>query len=136
MGMRNDGFELTADMVKATGHPVRLRIMQVLREGEACVCHLEAVLGQRQAYISQQLMRLRDAGLVTDRREGMNVFYSLTSASISTFLEAAYAMTGEAAGERGGDVELPTLRAEQGCSCPNCQAEEGDVVRLTEVTIV
>ena len=55
-------YQLTATIMKALVHPVRLQILQVLRDGEACVCHLEAVLNQRQAYISQQLMRLRDAG--------------------------------------------------------------------------
>ncbi|MEW6406696.1 MAG: permease [Chloroflexota bacterium] len=43
-------------------HPARLGILDLLREGEACVCHMEAVFGYRQAYISQQLMVLRDAG--------------------------------------------------------------------------
>jgi DNA-binding transcriptional ArsR family regulator len=49
---------------KALAHPVRLQILDMLRSGEVCVCHMEAVLGKRQAYISQQLMVLRDAGLV------------------------------------------------------------------------
>jgi DNA-binding transcriptional ArsR family regulator len=66
-----NGYLKMSGLLKALGHPVRLRILQELRQQEACVCHLEAVLRQRQAYISQQLMRLREAGLVEDRREGM-----------------------------------------------------------------
>ena len=83
-----DGYDQVAEIGKALGHPVRLQILQVLREEEACVCHLEAILGQRQAYISQHLMRLREAGLVVDRREGMNVFYSLANEAIGSLLGA------------------------------------------------
>ena len=53
-----DGYEQTAEMMKALSHPTRLQILEVLsEEGESCVCHLENRLGQRQAYISQQLAR-------------------------------------------------------------------------------
>ena len=51
--------------LKAMAHPVRLQILDMLRGGdEVCVCHMEAALRRRQAYISQQLMVLRDANLV------------------------------------------------------------------------
>jgi DNA-binding transcriptional ArsR family regulator len=43
---------------KALAHPVRLQILDMLRSGEVCVCHMETALGKRQAYISQQLMVL------------------------------------------------------------------------------
>ena len=66
-----------ARFLKALTHPARLAIVDVLRRDEACVCHLEAVLGQRQAFISQHLMILRDAGIVQDRRVASNVFYRI-----------------------------------------------------------
>ena len=73
-----DGYAAAGDLFKACGHPVRLQILEVLlRDGEACVCHLEAHLGQRQAAISQHLAKLRQVGLVTDRRDGWNVYYSV-----------------------------------------------------------
>ena len=84
-----NGYETSASILKALSHPVRLQILTVLRDEEACVCHLESFLGQRQAYISQQLMKLRDAGLVTDRRDGMNVFYRLTNEAVEPLLDAA-----------------------------------------------
>ena len=56
----------------------RLAILLVIGEGEACVCHLEAVLGKRQAYISQHLMALRDAGIITPRRDGRFIYYRIT----------------------------------------------------------
>ncbi len=129
-----DSYSHLARLMKALGHPVRLQILQVLREGEACVCHLEALLGQRQAYISQQLMRLRDAGLVTDRREGMNVFYSLADESIGALLDSALAA---ASAIRGENLSLapPSAGNPVTCSCPKCrpvsvfQTQEGAPTR-------
>jgi DNA-binding transcriptional ArsR family regulator len=115
-----DGYERLSEIHKALGHPARLQILEVLRlEGEACVCHLEAALGQRQAYISQQLMRLRDAGLVIDRRDGLNVFYSLAGDAVGALLDAArdagLALAGESlAFADPGDVR-PAV-----CPCPKC----------------
>jgi DNA-binding transcriptional ArsR family regulator len=125
-----DGYETLADIMKALAHPVRLQILKVLRDGEACVCHLEAVLGQRQAYISQQLMRLRDAGLVIDRREGMNVFYSVADDAIARFLDAAES----AAQDIGGaQVRFDHLSGTQvGCTCPKCQPEPESRVNAQE----
>jgi DNA-binding transcriptional ArsR family regulator len=128
MGYVMDGYETLADIMKALAHPVRLQILKVLRDGEACVCHLEAVLGQRQAYISQQLMRLRDAGLVVDRREGMNVFYSVADDAIARFLDAA-----ESAAQDIGGAQIRfehSSGAEVGCSCPKCQPEAAPESRV------
>jgi DNA-binding transcriptional ArsR family regulator len=123
-----DGYETLADIMKALAHPVRLQILKVLRDGEACVCHLEAVLGQRQAYISQQLMRLRDAGLVVDRREGMNVFYSVADDAIARFLDSA-----ESAAQDIGGVQVRFEHpggADVGCTCPKCQPEPAPESRV------
>lgn len=83
-------YRQVAELMKALAHPIRLQILEVLEEeGEACVCHLEARLSQRQAYISQQLANLRDVGLVKDRREGLNVYYALRPVAVSPLLEQA-----------------------------------------------
>jgi DNA-binding transcriptional ArsR family regulator len=47
------GFDESAKLFKTLMHPARLEILEILREGEHCVCHIEAALGYRQAYISQ-----------------------------------------------------------------------------------
>ena len=52
----------------------RLEILLGIGAGEACVCHLEAMFGLRQATLSQHLMALREAGVVTDRREDVTFF--------------------------------------------------------------
>jgi len=64
-----------SDLLRLIAHPARLEILNLLREGEICVCQMEARLGYRQAFISQHLMALREAGLVANRRQGWKVFY-------------------------------------------------------------
>ena len=118
---------LAADLFRALGHPIRLEILEtLLAEGEVCVCHLESRLGLRQAYLSQHLARLRQVGLVVDRREGLNVFYRPTSAAIGGLLEAGGRL--EAALGSTGEARQ-TQRAvrdqgERACPCPRCQEAE------------
>jgi DNA-binding transcriptional ArsR family regulator len=109
-----NGYQWMARRLKAMGHPSRLQILDLLEaEGESCVCHLEARLGLRQAYISQQLARLRDAGLVADRRDGLNVYYSLKDDSVVSLLhEARSAMPRE--------MTIPTRPEAVECPCPKC----------------
>lgn len=68
-------YAAESQLLKALAHPTRIAILEILRAGEQCVCHIEAILGLRQAYISQQLMVLRRAGIITNRREGWNQYY-------------------------------------------------------------
>ena len=104
-----------AKLLKTLTHPVRLAILDTLSRDDACVCHVEAVVDLRQAYISQQLMILREAGLIETRREGWNVYYRLAEPRILPVLAATRAAVGEAAPER------PTGAAP--CGCPKCARE-------------
>jgi ArsR family transcriptional regulator len=109
-----DNYAPQAKLFKALMHPARLAILEVLREGEACVCHIEAALGYRQAYISQQLTVLRDAGLVQDRREGWNIYYRASEPRVFAVLDAAQKMTASAAG-------ASRRRPARACPCPKCK---------------
>lgn len=66
-----------AALMKALAHEGRLEILCCLIEGEKTVGDLEKALGLRQTTVSQQLMRLRLEELVSSRREGRNIYYSL-----------------------------------------------------------
>jgi ArsR family transcriptional regulator len=109
------GNEFTAKLFKALMHPARLEILDILRDGEECVCHLETMLGYRQAYISQQLMVLREAGLVADRRDGWNMFYRVTDTQVYALIDAARRMTGDT---RTAIRRMPAKVAP--CPCPRC----------------
>ncbi len=74
--------------MRALGHPVRLRIMQYLRDGEHCVCEFEPLLGLRQPNISQHLSILRAANLVSTRRDGLRVMYSVADPAILEVIDA------------------------------------------------
>lgn len=66
-------------VLKAAGDPKRVRILKMLEQGELCVCNIMAVLGLSQSTVSEHLALLKKAGLVTDRREGRWVHYTLAS---------------------------------------------------------
>ena len=110
-------YQTQAQMFKVLMHPARLAILDVLRDGEECVCHIEAALGFRQAYISQQLMLLRDAGLVEDRRDGWNIYYRTSNPEIYRVVDAMNELTGQAPGfeskPEAGD-------GKKTCPCPKC----------------
>lgn len=114
-----DALKNMATLFKLLSHPARLAILQLLRGSEECVCHMEAALGLRQAYISQQLMVLRQAGLVADRREGWNVYYRVTMPEIYALLDAALAAVQPA------DAALLWIHPARpaACPCPKCQLE-------------
>jgi DNA-binding transcriptional ArsR family regulator len=78
-------YEQTA-YFKALAHPVRLQILAILQEQEACVCQLEEMLRRRQAYVSQQLRVLKEAGLLQERRDGLFIFYSLAQPDLVRLL--------------------------------------------------
>jgi DNA-binding transcriptional ArsR family regulator len=80
-------FEQPAQVFSALGHPVRLAMLELLREGEACVCHIQSVLGLRQAYASQHLNILRQVGLVDSRKEGTRVYYDLVSPGLDDIID-------------------------------------------------
>ena len=79
----NNLYKSQSDLFKILAHPVRLSILEILREGEQCVCHMEAMLDLRQAYISQHLMVLREAGVLADRRDGWNIYYRVIKPEVS-----------------------------------------------------
>jgi len=115
-----DPYKEQANLIKAMGHPTRLRILEILSHGEACVCHLTTVLDSRQPYVSQLLMSLREAGLVRDRRDGIMVYYQLGDARISEVIHLTrevLMLDGEE--RRFHQAVTPPV---DGCPCPKCEA--------------
>ncbi|HSD82350.1 MAG TPA: metalloregulator ArsR/SmtB family transcription factor [Anaerolineae bacterium] len=90
MPSARSAFETEARLLALLAHPMRLQILELLRHGEVCVCDMQAALGRRQAYISQHLMALREAGLVTCRKEGLRVYYQLSEPRILRVLEQVH----------------------------------------------
>ena len=76
-----------ANFLKALGHDGRLTILCHLRSGPKSVTELENLLSSRQAVVSQQLARLRLEGLVSARREGQAIYYSLLDPKVTEVIE-------------------------------------------------
>ena len=107
-----------ADYLKVLGSPIRIQILFSIGYGEACVCHLEALLRKRQAYISQHLMVLRDAGILDTRRDGKYIYYRVADKKIFGLIQTAADLL-----EMPPD-SLPSLedtKALSNCECPKCQ---------------
>ncbi len=110
----SNSFRPSTQLLKALAHPARLRLLNALRDNEECVCHLTALLRQRQAYVSQQLMFLRQAGLIEDRKKGSRIYYRIKDPRVFDVLDAANALAG-----------VNEIRAEPksiaACPCPKCE---------------
>jgi DNA-binding transcriptional ArsR family regulator len=122
-------------LFRSLGQPARLEILLAIGAGEACVCHLEAALGQRQAYISQQLMALRNAGLVSARRDGRNIFYRLANPEVLGFIQEA----GRIAGIREEELNFSfTTSPLSNCCCPHCAPEPvaGLILKEDEIRVI
>jgi len=78
--------KLKAEFFKTLGHPARIRILEVLSEGEHSVGELMPKLGLESSHLSQQLAVLRRTGMVVARKQGNNVIYSIASKDMSELL--------------------------------------------------
>lgn len=107
-------------LLRSISQPARLRILTAIGQGEACVCHLEVMLGYRQAYISQHLMGLRKAGILTSRRDGRFIFYRLKDLSLLDLIAHAQAIAGV---PQDAALGAFTQRVLPGCCCPDCVGE-------------
>ena len=81
--------QLKAEFFKTLGHPMRIRVLEMLSEREHSVGEMLAELGVEASNLSQQLAVLRRSGLVSARREASTVYYSLTSPQVAELLAVA-----------------------------------------------
>jgi DNA-binding transcriptional ArsR family regulator len=82
-------YALKAEFFRTLGHPARVRLLQLLREGEQSVSALQAALDLDSGGTSQHLAALRKQRLVTGRREGTSVYYRVKDPRILELLELA-----------------------------------------------
>jgi len=78
-----------AEFFKALAHPIRIRLLDCLRDGEKSVNELSELLKIEPANVSQQLANLRMRNIVVGRKAGSNVFYSVSDAAIFRLLDVA-----------------------------------------------
>ena len=114
--------EKISQLLQEIAAPSRIAILLALGENEACVCHLEVVLGKRQAYISQHLMALRNANIIATRREGRFIYYRLANPDLLNLIRDAGRIVNV-------DITPPSSAAT--CSCPNCSDSRPGLIQLS-----
>ncbi len=85
-------LSMTVGRLRALSDPTRLEILALLRQGEQCVCELTSALEAAQSRLSFHLRVLKEVGLVTDRRDGRWVYYTLVDEAVeevATFLTSS-----------------------------------------------
>ncbi|MEV8530225.1 MULTISPECIES: metalloregulator ArsR/SmtB family transcription factor [unclassified Streptomyces] len=96
-------YQLKAEFFKTLGHPVRIRVLELLSVREQAVSEMLPEVGVEAAHLSQQLAVLRRANLVTSRREGSTVYYTLASPQVAELLRVARSIL---SGVLAGQAEL------------------------------
>jgi len=78
-------FERQAEVAKAIAHPLRIAIVNFLKDGEQCVCDIAEHIGSERSNVSRHLSVMSNAGLLEYRKEGLKVIYRLKCACIVDF---------------------------------------------------
>jgi DNA-binding transcriptional ArsR family regulator len=85
--MSDDLLELKADVLKALGQPTRLKILELLRGGERCVCEIFPAIQEEQSNVSRHLALMKAAGILASRKEGQMVHYRVRDPQVFKLLD-------------------------------------------------
>lgn len=83
----SDTLSLKADILKTLGQETRMRILELLRGGERCVCEIFPAIDQEQSNVSRHLNMMQKAGILTRRKEGLKIFYAVKHPEVFQLLE-------------------------------------------------
>jgi ArsR family transcriptional regulator len=126
MSKQINSYEKISDLLASISNPVRVQILLAIGRGEACVCHLESLLGLRQAYISQHLMALRKQEIITARRDGKYIFYRLIEPEVLDVIRNVGRLAGV-------PEEALVIQDHSNCECPKCSL--GDNLIPTDLPV-
>jgi DNA-binding transcriptional ArsR family regulator len=79
-------YEMKAEIIQAAGHPIRLAIIDFLKDGEQCVCDIAVHVDAQRSNVSRHLAVMLKAGIVDCRKDGLKMIYSLKTPCILNFL--------------------------------------------------
>jgi DNA-binding transcriptional ArsR family regulator len=112
-----DDLRMLVERMKAVSHPLRMRVLGLLGQGELCVCQVAEVLAVPASSVSEALRELRRAGFVTERREGRWVFVSIPvppAPLLATLMKEIEALP-ETAQDRGRIAAVTELPVKDVC---------------------
>jgi len=85
-------FEKKAEILKAIAQPTRLKILELLKDSERCVCEIYPALKQEQPNISKHLIFMKRAGILGSRKEGLRIIYWIKAPEVLEILHQAEAI--------------------------------------------
>jgi DNA-binding transcriptional ArsR family regulator len=115
-GRDDDTVRRAAELLQAIADPARLALVELISHGEVCVAELVAATGANESTVSQRLRTLRDRRVVTTRRDGKHIYYSLADDHVRELVDAVLDhvdhLHADAAG-RTGDVPTTDTRSNE-----------------------
>ena len=93
-------YEMQAQVLSALSHPIRVAIVDLLKDGEVCVCEIAEQIAVERSNTSRHLSVMLKAGVLKTRREGLQVFYSLRTPCVVNFLGCATRTIRQSVGEQ------------------------------------
>jgi len=88
-GVKWQRYKMQAQVISAVAHPIRVAIVDLLKDGEVCVCEIAERIGTERSNTSRHLAVMQKAGVLKTRKEGLQVFYSLQTPCALNFLKCA-----------------------------------------------
>ncbi len=85
--MKSELYQMQAEVCKAIAHPTRIEILQLLRDGERCVCEIFPAMKIEQPNVSRHLSVLKKAGILSSRKDGLKVIYMVNDQRIYEVLD-------------------------------------------------
>lgn len=82
-------LKMTSELIKSLAHPIRIKLLKILSHGERCVCELVQKTGVEQSNLSQHLSLLKRQGIISSRKEGTRVMYSITNFAVLDLVKIA-----------------------------------------------
>jgi ArsR family transcriptional regulator len=95
-----DTLEFSAEVLKAIAQPTRLRIIELLRDGEHCVCEIFPAIGHEQSNTSRHLQMMLKSGILQQRKDGLKIYYSLRHPEVLEMVRLAGLIAGRDATTR------------------------------------
>ncbi len=98
-------YRMKAEIIAAVGHPLRLAIVDFLKDGEQCVCDIAGHVEAKRSNVSRHLSVLLSAGVVTQRKDGLRVMYGLRTRCVLNFMRCVEGVLRESAREAQAVLE-------------------------------
>jgi DNA-binding transcriptional ArsR family regulator len=92
--------DFQAEILKAIAQETRLSILELLRDGERCVCEIFPAINQEQSNVSRHLNMMQKAGILTRRKDGLRIFYAVKHPEVLAIVDLAAAILKSEAGSR------------------------------------